>query len=416
MTAGALGAAAADVRRGVDPALRRGEGDLRPGEPAEPGQHRRPRAAGRRPAPDPAAAADHADAPVRPRRRLDGRRRAPLHRGRQVRRAHDGRRDVPVVPRHPRREGLHPRSLPGPPGGARRRALVHGLADPAVGEALDLCLACKGCASDCPTGVDMATYKAEALHQKYAGRFTLRRPRSHLTLGRLPQWAALAAPMAPALNRMLKLGPVAKVARASAGIDQRRSIPTFAPTTLRKGLDKLDRRGDRGRRGDTGRAARRRRPRRVDLGRLVHRPLPAADRARRDPGAGGGRPGRAGDHRGRVLRPDLGHHRPARQGPEDHGAHGGHAGAVRRQRRAGRRPRAVLPGDPAQRRRRALRRPAGRRGGRRGADVGGAARARRVDAAGPHRRRGRGAAALPPVRDPRLGGGRAAAARGRRRR
>ena len=59
--------------------------------------------------------------------------------------------------------------------------LVDGLADPAVDEALDLCLACKGCASDCPTGVDMATYKAEALHQKYAGRWsTLRRPRSHL--------------------------------------------------------------------------------------------------------------------------------------------------------------------------------------------------------------------------------------------
>ena len=122
--------------------------------------------------------------------------------------------------------------------------LVRGLADPAVEEALDLCLACKGCASDCPTGVDMATYKAEALHQKYAGRLsTLRRPRSHLTLGRLPQWAALAAPVAPVVNRMLKLGPIAKVARASAGIDQRRSIPTFAPTTLRKGLDKLDRRG-----------------------------------------------------------------------------------------------------------------------------------------------------------------------------
>ena len=46
-------------------------------------------------------------------------------------------------------------------------ALVGGLADPAVAEALDLCLACKGCASDCPTGVDMATYKAEALHQKH---------------------------------------------------------------------------------------------------------------------------------------------------------------------------------------------------------------------------------------------------------
>ncbi len=117
-------------------------------------------------------------------------------------------------------------------------SLVDGLSDPAVEQALDLCLACKGCASDCPTGVDMATYKAEALHQKYAGS---RRPRSHYTLGRLPQWAALAAPMAPALNRMMRLGPVARLARATAGIDQRRSIPTFAPTTLRKGLDKPDR-------------------------------------------------------------------------------------------------------------------------------------------------------------------------------
>ena len=51
-----------------------------------------------------------------------GRRGAPLHRRRQVRRAVDHGRDVPVVPRHPRREGLHPRPVPGAPGGARRLA------------------------------------------------------------------------------------------------------------------------------------------------------------------------------------------------------------------------------------------------------------------------------------------------------
>ena len=141
-------------------------------------------------------------------------------------------------------------------------------------EALDLCLACKGCASDCPTGVDMATYKAEALHQKYAGRLsTLRRPRSHYTLGRLPQWAALAAPVAPALNRMLKLGPVAQAgqARARASTSAARSRRSRRP------------RCGRARRSTTRRstAARptRRDARRVDLGRLVHRPLPAADRA-----------------------------------------------------------------------------------------------------------------------------------------
>ncbi|KQW42536.1 oxidoreductase [Nocardioides sp. Root1257] len=114
-------------------------------------------------------------------------------------------------------------------------SLVAGLGDPAVAEALDLCLACKGCASDCPTGVDMATYKAEALHQKH-DVLGERRPRSHFLLGRLPKWAALAAPMAPLANRMMRLGPVARMAKATAGIDQRRSIPAFAPKTLRRSV------------------------------------------------------------------------------------------------------------------------------------------------------------------------------------
>ncbi|WP_337191672.1 FAD-binding and (Fe-S)-binding domain-containing protein [Nocardioides flavescens] len=111
--------------------------------------------------------------------------------------------------------------------------LPGGLADPAVTDALDLCLACKGCASDCPTGVDMATYKAEALHQKHDVQ-GVRRPRSHHLLGRLPRWADLAAPVAPLANALTRLGPVARIARATAGIDQRRSIPAFARRTLRR--------------------------------------------------------------------------------------------------------------------------------------------------------------------------------------
>lgn len=109
--------------------------------------------------------------------------------------------------------------------------LVAGLADPAVHEALDLCLSCKGCSRDCPTGVDMATYKSEALHQTYDGH---RRPLSHYTLGRLPLWTRLAAPVAPALNAALRLGPVARLAKATAGIDQRREVPRFASRTLRR--------------------------------------------------------------------------------------------------------------------------------------------------------------------------------------
>jgi FAD/FMN-containing dehydrogenase/Fe-S oxidoreductase len=111
--------------------------------------------------------------------------------------------------------------------------LRDGLASAAVEEALDLCLACKGCLTDCPTGVDMATYKSEVLHQKHdVGG--IRRPRSHLTLGRLPLWARLVAPLATVANLAARIPPLAAVGKWAVGIDQRRSIPRFAPRTLRR--------------------------------------------------------------------------------------------------------------------------------------------------------------------------------------
>ncbi|WP_435769965.1 FAD-binding and (Fe-S)-binding domain-containing protein [Nocardioides sp. SYSU DS0651] len=120
-------------------------------------------------------------------------------------------------------------------------SLVRGLADPAVHEALDLCLSCKGCASDCPTGVDMATYKSETLHQTYSGKGAPRRPRTHFTMGRLPRWARLAAPTARVANASLRLRPLAAVAKKVAGVDARRSLPTFAPVTLRRWAAATDR-------------------------------------------------------------------------------------------------------------------------------------------------------------------------------
>ena len=109
-------------------------------------------------------------------------------------------------------------------------ALVRGLASPEVHEALDLCLACKGCLSDCPTGVDMATYKAEVLHQTYRGR---PRPAAHYSLGWLPRWAA-AASRAPRLaNLLLAAPPLAAAAKRLGGIDSRRPLPRFATPTLR---------------------------------------------------------------------------------------------------------------------------------------------------------------------------------------
>ena len=103
-----------------------------------------------------------------------------------------------------------------------------------VHEALDLCLSCKGCASDCPTGVDMATYKAEVLHQAYRGRL---RPRSHYALGWLPAWARIAA-RAPRLSNIMMRAPgLARLGKLAAGVDKRRDLPQIATQRFRSWFD-----------------------------------------------------------------------------------------------------------------------------------------------------------------------------------
>lgn len=111
--------------------------------------------------------------------------------------------------------------------------LVSGWDAPEVTEALDLCLSCKGCSRDCPSGVDMASYKSIATDRAYAGKI---RPRSHYALGLLPRWARLvsALRMGPALNAGTRLPGLGGLIRWSAGVDRRRNLPAFARRSNRR--------------------------------------------------------------------------------------------------------------------------------------------------------------------------------------
>ncbi|RZQ64709.1 FAD-binding and (Fe-S)-binding domain-containing protein [Amycolatopsis suaedae] len=94
-----------------------------------------------------------------------------------------------------------------------------------VREALDLCLSCKGCLSDCPVDVDMATYKAEFYHQHYRRRL---RPAAHYSMGWLPLWLRLAARAPRAANALLRRPRLAAVAKRLGGIAAERDLPAFA--------------------------------------------------------------------------------------------------------------------------------------------------------------------------------------------
>jgi len=95
----------------------------------------------------------------------------------------------------------------------------------AVEEALNLCLACKGCKGDCPVNVDMATYKAEFRSHYYEGRL---RPRAAYSMGLIHRWAHIGSHMPRVANTFTQTAGLASVVKFAGGIAQQRRMPAFA--------------------------------------------------------------------------------------------------------------------------------------------------------------------------------------------
>ncbi|HYX27327.1 MAG TPA: FAD-linked oxidase C-terminal domain-containing protein [Pyrinomonadaceae bacterium] len=112
----------------------------------------------------------------------------------------------------------------------RGETITDGWKSEEVKEALDLCLACKGCKGECPVQVDMAVYKAEFLSHYYEGRF---RPRTAYTMGHIHNWARLAS-MAPAIANFFTHAPgFGSIAKVVADVHSQRTIPRFSHYTFK---------------------------------------------------------------------------------------------------------------------------------------------------------------------------------------
>jgi FAD/FMN-containing dehydrogenase/Fe-S oxidoreductase len=110
-----------------------------------------------------------------------------------------------------------------------------GWRDQHVKSSLDLCLSCKGCKSDCPVAVDVATYKAEFLSHFYDERT---RPLNHYAFTHIDRWSRIAS-IAPGFANFLTHSPgLRELAKFAAGVARERNVPRFARQSFRSLLKK----------------------------------------------------------------------------------------------------------------------------------------------------------------------------------
>jgi FAD/FMN-containing dehydrogenase/Fe-S oxidoreductase len=98
-----------------------------------------------------------------------------------------------------------------------------------VHDALDLCLACKACKTECPVSVDMATYKAEFLAHHYEGRL---RPRAAYSMGLIHRWVRLAQRAPRLVNFFGSVPGLSHLLKFAGGISHKRELPAFAQQTF----------------------------------------------------------------------------------------------------------------------------------------------------------------------------------------
>src|SRR3546814_6444452 len=108
---------------------------------------------------------------------------------------------------------------------AKGEAIGDGWRSPAVREALYLCLSCKGCKSDCPVHVDMATYKAEFFSHYYAGHL---RPREAYSMGLIYWWCRFASHVPDLAHAVTQWPGISTFAKWLGGVAPQRRLPSFA--------------------------------------------------------------------------------------------------------------------------------------------------------------------------------------------